>query len=224
MPYKRKHYTKKRIYKKKPMVKYKRRNALPNGFPDKQLVRMRYCDQIQLDPAIGAVANHVFRANSIFDTDLTGTGYQPYSHDTYQTIYDHYRVVGSRIRVVFMSRGANTSQFAGVCGVRLDDDATLVTNPSQIMETQKSGWKTFGDIASPSVTLWSNYSAKKFHGAQRANSDDTQAQFGANPVELAHFHVWATGQRSTDDAATLDCQVQIDFIVLVSEVRNFAQS
>ncbi len=198
--------------------------SLPNGFPKSKMVRMRYCDQITIDPAIGSVGTHQFRCNSIFDPDFTGTGHQPYTHDTWATVYQHYRVVGSRIRATVMSRGVDSSTFQGVCGIRLADTSTTITNPSLMMETALAPWKSYSTNNSRGTTLYQNFSAKKFFTKQKAGSDSLQASFGSNPTEIAFYQVWVASGRATDDAPSLDVQIQIDYIVLLFEPQDFAQS
>ena len=43
------------------------------GFPTEIRTSLRYSDVITLTSTANAVANHVFRMNSLFDPDFTGT-------------------------------------------------------------------------------------------------------------------------------------------------------
>lgn len=47
------------------------------------------------------MANHVFNLGSIFDPDYTGVGHQPAFHDQWATLYNRYRVIGVRYKVIF---------------------------------------------------------------------------------------------------------------------------
>ncbi len=86
---------------------YRSRNALARqprvGFATRQLVKMRYFADVELDPGAGAMAAHIFSANGLFDPDITGVGHQPYSFDQWMAVYDHYHVVGAKISVTFLS-------------------------------------------------------------------------------------------------------------------------
>lgn len=43
----------------------------PVGMPSKKLVRLRYCDEIALDPVAGGIATYNFSANGMYDPDIT---------------------------------------------------------------------------------------------------------------------------------------------------------
>lgn len=43
----------------------------PVGMPAKKLVRLRYCDEIRLDPVAGGIATYNFSANGMYDPDIT---------------------------------------------------------------------------------------------------------------------------------------------------------
>jgi hypothetical protein len=72
-----------------------------------------YYDTVTLDPQINAlgVANtyHQFRANSLYDPDLSGIGHQPMFHDNYSQLYQKYRVISSKIKVKILE-----TKFGGV--------------------------------------------------------------------------------------------------------------
>lgn len=59
------------IVRKRSRKRGPRLNAL---LKPKLMVKMQYCDTISLNPGAAAITSHVFRAGSIFDPDLTGTG------------------------------------------------------------------------------------------------------------------------------------------------------
>ena len=57
---------------------------------------LRYVDTITLTSSAGAArisgSQYEFRLNSIYDTDKTSTGHQPYMYDQVATLYGKYRV------------------------------------------------------------------------------------------------------------------------------------
>ena len=67
--------------------------------PDKSLVKLRYCQRCAINPAAGVTNSYLFRANSLFDPDLTGTGHQPLGFDEWAKFYRRYCVLGSKITV-----------------------------------------------------------------------------------------------------------------------------
>lgn len=115
MPFKR--TARKKVYRKKTGRKalpykrvYKRAPSVPKGpknpFPVVMRKQLTYSTALQITQAVAAVPqNYVFRANSVYDPDYTGTGTQPRYFDQLcgpdksTALYQNYRVVSSRIRV-----------------------------------------------------------------------------------------------------------------------------
>ena len=55
-----------------------------------------------------AVASYVFRGNSLYDPDYTGTGHQPRYYDQLTPIYGRYKVLSSAITVEMINGAANS--------------------------------------------------------------------------------------------------------------------
>lgn len=80
-----------------------------NPFPEFKFVRHKYCSTVTLPfAAAGTVSTYQFRANSMFDPDLTGTGHQPMFTDEMVAQYRYYTVVKSYIKVYIAAE--NTDQ------------------------------------------------------------------------------------------------------------------
>lgn len=71
--------------------------------PDRLFVKLRYRQRITLASTTGATAFNIFRGNSPYDADESGTGAQPPGFDNYAAMYERYRVMGSKIAVTFCS-------------------------------------------------------------------------------------------------------------------------
>jgi len=67
------------------------------GFPAVSHTTHRYVQAGSLSATVGSLGLQQFRANSLFDPDLTGTGHQPYGFDQWKTYYGTYMVTSSRI-------------------------------------------------------------------------------------------------------------------------------
>uniref|UniRef100_UPI004047BAAF hypothetical protein n=1 Tax=Flavobacterium sp. TaxID=239 RepID=UPI004047BAAF len=101
------------------------------GFPNTITTKLRYCTFLDLTAAGGTVAGNTFAANGIFDPDITGVGHQPLYRDNFAAIYDQYAVLGSKIKVTFLSSAAALGHYVGITG---DDDATASNNLETLME------------------------------------------------------------------------------------------
>lgn len=73
-----------------------------NGFPEVLRTTLRYQDNYTLTSSSGSAAQNVFRLNSLFDPDFTGTGHQPLYYDQLSVIYAYYRVRYAKLHVMFL--------------------------------------------------------------------------------------------------------------------------
>ncbi len=82
--------------------------------PNKTRTKLVYSQFVTVTAAQQVTGKYSFRANSIFDPDITGVGHQPKFHDQMALYYARYRVLASSIKVgdVFISNTANTPVMA----------------------------------------------------------------------------------------------------------------
>lgn len=69
----------------------------PTGFPDRIFVKLKYRDIKIASSTLGAASVQVYRANTVYDTDFTSVGHQPYATDQWGALYNKFRVHGSSI-------------------------------------------------------------------------------------------------------------------------------
>lgn len=203
------------------------RSIMP-GFPSSKSVKMRYVDSIQLNPGAASVANYQFRANSIFDPDLTGTGHQPLGHDEWQLFYNHYVVTSAKITVQVMATTSNSSSMNSY-GIYLSDDATVPsTTPEELMEQGKGTYWVQMDHVNSGISTKRHslvYGARSFFNLTdvKDNVDRIGAAFGANPTELAFFNVWGADLAGGDPGVS-QVLVTIEYNVAFSEPKSLNQS
>lgn len=185
-------------------------------FPSKITATMRYSTTINLDPSLGTPAPYLFRANSIHDPDFTGIGHQPYGHDTYALIYNHYNV---RSCIITMTP---TTVRNGIFGCSITDDSTVQSDYDTIRETK--GTKMAPMIAEggqlPTVKNYYNVNQNFDIPFQKA----TSASFGASPSEGMYFHCWFEAQNSTSDQSSANFLITLTYIVDMWELRDLGQS
>ena len=189
-------------------------------FPTAQVVRMRYCETIEIDAGVASAAAYYFRANSIFDPNQTGTGHQPYGHDTFATMYNHYEVVKSQLTAVFVPFNADISGCVQ-CGVSVEDGTSTMTTFDTVKETK--GCK-FGILSPQSkLTIRQGYNSAVHFPAGTPQA--TTADFGANPSEVAYFKVFVQAVTpGFQDPGRVPIMVTIDFTVKVWELKFLTQS
>jgi len=182
-------------------------------FPAQATAILRYNTTITISPDAGLAGAYLFRCNSIFDPDYTGVGHQPYGHDQYDRIYNHYKVNYSTIVLTPVINGE------GMFGCTITDDPTINVGFDTVKEIKNTNMKAMGANGVPDkVTQYYNKN-QVFTPA----SDGIGANFGANPSEQAFFHVWFTAKDSTS-TPTLILNVSIAYNVTMSELKDLGSS
>lgn len=84
---------------------YLGQSGLRTGPPDEMRLILRYNQSPIITSTTGIGVNYLFRGNSIFDPDLTGTGAQPAYYVELQQIYFRYRVHSCKIVATVIPTG-----------------------------------------------------------------------------------------------------------------------
>lgn len=184
-------------------------------FPRTMYAKLRYTTVINFNASAGTATRHYFRAGSIFDPDYTGVGYQPYGHDTYATIYNHYRVVKSDCKICNTTNGANN-----IMGIFLSDDTASPTNFNAIKLVKPSKHVPLCGTTE-SHTLAMTYNSEAAFPGQ---SQNTTALFGNNPAEEQYFTIYVTGSNELADPGAVSIEVNIDYYVEMSELQSLPES
>jgi len=87
------------------MKLYRRPKLALGSFPNTKTVNLRYVQDFSLNPGDGSTSVQVFRANSVFDPDFSGTGHQPMFRDNYAALYDTYQV--NHAHITFIAAGTH---------------------------------------------------------------------------------------------------------------------
>lgn len=229
--YRRKPYTKKRR-----MSNIRRRPASSNIsiarniVPASKLVRLKYTEFISLNPPSGSgLVRHIFRANSCYDPNQTGTGHQPLGFDQWAIFYDHYTVVGSQCKAQFMSQGSSGSIDSCVVGIHLADSSAPLPTTETLLEQPKSKHRMLTNAnATQGVTVTKNFSAKKFFGLQsiKDNRGLVGASINANPTEDAYYSVYAAAYDSNLilNPNEIKVVVTVDYLVYFTERKTLTGS
>ena len=174
--------------------------AINGPMANRQIVKLRYSEDVNLTASV-SLNSYDFRANSIYDPNLTGTGHQPLGHDQWSNFYDHYCVLGAKITVkMFHTNNTNTDSV--FYSLALQDTSNTMTSQSMIREQPRTSWTM---VSPPSAgqsqkTLTKKFSAKKFFGAKSVITwDKLSATFGSNPTEDALFRIFYQNATSVNN-------------------------
>lgn len=233
MPRPRRYTKKRRSRRRRPF--YKRRTSkrrrlvgfqgVPAGIrPNQRIVKLRYATLFNLSSVGGVLGTHVFRANSLYDPDYTGTGHQPMLFDELSAYFRHYVVLGSKIWVKWTKQDS-ISDDPCITGVHLDTNSTSgYTSADALIEARKGSSKMWtGKEAYPTTTS-AKFSAKKFFSVTNVkdNIDEMGALVSADPTKLAYYILWCQAFNTGTEAFSLS--VVIDYVAMFSDPKSIGQS
>lgn len=184
---------------------------------------MKYADTFSVNTTtLSPVGVYRFNLNSIYDPNRTGTGHQPYGHDTFQQLYNRYRVVKCTYAIHTISANNYTIQLAALPS----NEEVTVPNASAARENPRCRYIIQGN-GSPIKTLRGSVYLPSLMGrtkTQYMSDDRYQAQFGASPSELGLLNIYGG---LIGDAAAVDeiiCNIELTYTVECFDVHSLAQS
>ena len=192
----------------------------PRPFPTRMVATLKYVETVSVTNSLTGVSSFNIACNSIYDPNLSGTGHQPYGHDTYATIYNQYTVLNSKIKV---KPALGTSTAALNWGVGIEDTVistfaadTWMERPTYVHRKHTTAYSP--DAKELSLT-WNR--AKRFPREDLYRN--LSAAFGANPSELEVFNIVL---QSFSGAAlgTIYLTVEVEYTVEMYELQALASS
>lgn len=224
----------KRTTKAKPRKKrnYRRRRLLTHapigkslGFPRTQRVQLRYACNVDLQDGTGGVLDlHAFRANGIYDPDVTGVGHQPLGRDQWETFYNHYRVVESRITVQGGTQIQVANQKPAVIGIYLSDDLTVPVKWTELVEAGRGSYMLDNNLNTEIRTLRCVYKQSAFFKGQGVNQSQLGAAMNADPMEQCYYILYMQAADQSSLATLRSFKVIIDYLVEFSEPKDLLES
>ena len=179
----------------------------------KQNIVLRYHEDFVLNPGVaGSPSSYVFRSNSCFDPNVTGTGTQPRGYDQIMTMYQFIAVREAQIEVWFQPRdGAPV-----ILSINSNGATQFAPSRKDTMEMKTAVFKTTGGISSTGPSyLTLRVKPWELAGTKMSESDYKHAS-GANPVISQFFNVIGMPLETTD-SGNIDCIARITFHCEVSE-------
>lgn len=177
-----------------------------------------YVDYFALTPSVpGVPLTYQFSANGLFDPNISGTGHQPRGYDQLKSLFDHYQVLSSTIKVTACSLGPQTASFPVCFGVILCDDTTVESDQIHALEAKKSSWGVLPANDS-SRTLYLDFDAKQYFGINW-NDNTYRGSINANPDDGCFYQVFIQPMSSVTPAA-VNFVVEIIYNVQWTEPNN----
>lgn len=225
--------TSRRRYKRKGKKVYrKNRRVAPSWFPfgNSRTCRLRYSEQVTIDPVVSSVGTYTFSANGLYDPNISGTGHQPYGFDQLMALYNQYVVTGARIRVFCITGAVASYNNSIAVGVKLSDSSSLNTGtPYELFEQPGLRMKMINNnsVGTPAVSC--NFSAKKFFRIrggknQLITADEFHGNSGSNPSNGAFFIVNYSPLVSGTDLPSTTFQIVIDYVATFMGPKELTSS
>lgn len=240
MPRKRRMIQRKRRRKRRT----KRANVIPRltfysgGIPPQMVVRFKYSQTIALNPSsLLPITTWVFRANSLYDPDSTGTGHQPYLFDFWSQVYKRYTVLGSKMTMM-PEQTTSTNNTPGTFGILKSKDPSIPAGwtTDQFFETVNSTGKNnllAGNIAYSQeggnrARLTMPFSTRRFFGITDPNDGNSYEGLtgdlidGSNPSIQAYFIPFYLSNGPSgvgNDPEVMPFRVVIEYIASLTDMR-----
>jgi hypothetical protein len=175
---------------------------------------MRYCDTVPITSTSGSLAKYIFRINSLFDPDYTGTGHQPLYRDTYAAIYELYAVVSANVKVTIV----NMADVPVHCGTVFEDDTSASTVATTLMEQSNGVHRLLPALSGSlsSVTFNMKWDCQKMLGLNPYTDIGAKALFASDPLFLGALVCWA--QPVDTVTVTNYLNIEIDQVVFLSNL------
>ena len=165
-------------------------------WPAKKYATLRYVNYnyqtlTNTDLATGTVRITAVHANGMYDPTTDAGDHKPMGMDQYAALYDHYRVIRSRITVHMATTYTATDSGRHVWfAIGLFDAVTTGRIMTHYSEDGRTKWMIYKNDSGAKATLTHYFDSAKFFGhSPNAPRESTTAAVTANPTEGAIFQI-----------------------------------
>lgn len=161
------------------------------GIPDSLFVELVYADTKVLTSSAGVPTSNVYRLNSLFDPDYTGTGNQPVGFDNYALIYGRYCVYAATVECTVVNGNATAQMVV----MRAKNNLTSITTNDGVLAAicdKDNCVSSMTTAAYDTVKLKKTYKLNDVCGVTRSNylSDDRyQSVVSSSPSETIGLEI-----------------------------------
>jgi len=184
-------------------------------------VKLRYFEQVTIDPAAGAGNATVIRMNSAYDPFQPVGGSQPKGLDQYFALYDKGAVMSSRITVKAASPNLNSQS---IFGVSLRNDTGVDLTAKDYIMDPNCAWAV-GNVHDPNEEVIVNYTPKWFGGSEPAyDVEELYFTAAADVIKPCLAHCFVTALQSGHDPSASWLQILVEYNVCFFEPNTLPQS
>ncbi len=165
-------------------------NCRDFGFPDRYFCKLKYTDVKTLS-GTGTTADQVYRINSLFDPDFTGTGSQPLGFDQLTAVYTKYLV----LRCDWEIWATNLNSTAAYVTAVPTDVSVGASSMQSLSEIKRSVTKPLSINSGGGAVqvLRGSVDMADLHGQPNIDSDpDEYSVVSTNPSDVAYLTIRAS--------------------------------
>lgn len=211
-----KKFYKKKSYKKKS---YKKKSYKNNGLilskspmPTRFYTKLLYTDTYAHTTTVGSTSDCIYSCNGLYDPNITQTGHQPRGFDQIMTMYNHYTVLGAKIKMTLYT----DSSLASMATISVRDDASTLSGLNDCIEYSYGVKKLVSQEKGQTILTYSVNPNKYLSVLSPIGEDSVKGSVAANPSEQAYFHTTVTAMDEAS-STTVYAIVEIEYICVFTE-------
>jgi len=181
----------------------------------------KYAETVTISAAAGVLQMYQWSCNGLYDPNISGVGHQPMFFDQMSPLYNHYTVIGSKIRIKVVPQAGPEDSFIASLFVA-DDTSVAYTQSTDIIENSKGTYRLVPGNTADSFTLSSKFSPKKVFGGALLNNTLLRGNSSTNPSEQSLYTFGVQGLNAASVSATL--MVEIEYIAVWAEIKEIPAS
>jgi len=220
-------------YGKRVRRAYRRRHRFSratNGMPLKHYCELTYVEQFAIDAIADTTSVYTFRANSLYDPNVTSTGHQPMGFDEMCNYYNKFTVIGASIELMPVY-GSAAQPNPSMWGCAITTEATSLSGQttSHLLEQKLTSRMTYsGIISNENVNtnrIKKYFSLRKFFGGSVPSTDPSyQCTSSADAATLAFFQVYAVSTVPAENPGNMNFIARIKYKVVCTDPIVLGQS
>lgn len=201
-------------------------------FPPNLFTALTYSERFTLNQLVGGTPGvQTFRANSLYDPNLTGVGHQPRYFDTLcgadgtAAPYSHYRVHACKIKLTVWAFTDVSSYGTMVAIIPRESTASTVDSFEEMSERAYSRTRALGtQYAKTPITMKHFVKNKVLLGHKDLQDvDECAATYNNNPSEQVYIDV-AACNIDPNNVITVNCSIQLVYFVQFFGLNDVADS
>ncbi len=181
-------------------------------FPPMFRGKMFYQNQIVVLPTAATMSYNTYRANSVFDPDLSGVGTTVAGYAQAAAVYGRYRVLAVKAIVSFINRGSDGAHvFVVAC-----PENTIGTNFAEAMAQRHVWQQPLASVGGAGVIKHEvSFPIHKIYGVpqqQVRNEDDFAGLISSHPNNVVYLHIGAFNPGTSAGAVNFTVRLEFDVV------------